>query len=631
MDLLPCHSYETKVQALCGDVLMREKTITVHTVPHGVSEIRFSFSDSIASWTPGTPDEPTLGFVYELSLENGPLLQRDHLEEAQLHLPSLEDGHTYVLDVWEECHAQWESERLHLCITKNESAQGIVSTADSPSLYREPVMEMDYSSMSLIMSVPWSLPVEFLDATSDPGAKFMRIIRSNMQKIMDHYDPPVHVEVASIEPLSDELDQTRIVFMSFDAANTESGFPLPAAQQLEYLMARHLGNITVSDGVIHWTGPDLCSSRRRCPRNSLCLNTLGSFACLCQQGYYDVSPVLQMKTPRTPVCHENGLFSQCLERMMIGGIAKPYLASYIGGEVDVKLNDGRCDMEESDIFFVFHTSRMSSKCGTERRVNKTHIEFQNTLTVTLTKTEVISRRDLKVVWQCVYPLHYVQNAHFNMAMQWLSPLSLVKFNSSLQLLVVMALYSDLAFSEMYRDMLQLEPEDTLFFQVALHTNNSFASDVRLQVDSCWATESSDPDDSDLGVFIQDGCPLDNTVHWINDNGLSQTSRFSMQMFHMPKMLPIYFHCLANICGHDEQCTKNCSSLQRRRRAVEHHSKRKVSALVSAGPLTVGAAKSGLNSSPWTVHTTMISIVIGLIGVLTLTVLSVITIKLILKY
>lgn len=54
---------------------------------------------------------------------------------------------------------------------------------------------------------------------------------------------------------------------------------------------------------------------------------------------------------------------------MTGGIAKPYLASYMGGTVDVKLNDGRCTVEEQEMFYYFRASRKASECGTERRVS----------------------------------------------------------------------------------------------------------------------------------------------------------------------------------------------------------------------------------------------------------------------
>lgn len=68
----------------------------------------------------------------------------------------------------------------------------------------------------------------------------------------------------------------------------------------------------------------------------------------------------------------------------------------------------------------------------------------------------------------------------------------------------MTLYTNESYTHQYNSVVQLESEDTLFFQVALQTNNTFASDVLLHVDSCWATESTQPDDAVQGVLLQDG-------------------------------------------------------------------------------------------------------------------------------
>lgn len=86
----------------------------------------------------------------------------------------------------------------------------------------------------------------------------------------------------------------------------------------------------------------------------------------------------------------------------------------------------------------------------------------------------------------------------------LSTLSLVELSSSLQLGLTMTLYTDYSYTQDYKSAIELRDEDTLFFQVALQTNNTFASDVLLQVESCWATESTDPEDAVQGVLLQDG-------------------------------------------------------------------------------------------------------------------------------
>lgn len=80
----------------------------------------------------------------------------------------------------------------------------------------------------------------------------------------------------------------------------------------------------------------------------------------------------------------------------------------------------------------------------------------------------------------------------------------MEFNSSVQLGLTMSLYTDESYADSYSYAITLEREDSLFLQVALQTNNSFASDVLLQVDSCWATESPDPQDSIQGLLLQDG-------------------------------------------------------------------------------------------------------------------------------
>lgn len=55
--------------------------------------------------------------------------------------------------------------------------------------------------------------------------------------------------------------------------------------------------------------------------------------------------------------------------MVAGGIAKAYLKSRLGGKVNVKLNDGQCEVKEQDVFYYFRTSQKESKCGIKRQVS----------------------------------------------------------------------------------------------------------------------------------------------------------------------------------------------------------------------------------------------------------------------
>lgn len=85
----------------------------------------------------------------------------------------------------------------------------------------------------------------------------------------------------------------------------------------------------------------------------------------------------------------------------------------------------------------------------------------------------------------------------------LEAFSVVQLNSSLQL--SMGLYTDVSFTNTYDRIIQLWSDDYLFVEVRLRTNNTFASDVLVQVESCWATEDSDPDNPIQGVLLQDRC------------------------------------------------------------------------------------------------------------------------------
>ena len=65
--------------------------------------------------------------------------------------------------------------------------------------------------------------------------------------------------------------------------------------------------------ILFLSGQDLCSASKHkvCPRNSLCINTLGSFACVCQHGFYDVRAVSKIRGASKPIC--NGIVAPFLE------------------------------------------------------------------------------------------------------------------------------------------------------------------------------------------------------------------------------------------------------------------------------------------------------------------------------
>lgn len=172
---------------------------------------------------------------------------------------------------------------------------------------------------------------------------------------MENLSPSIDVEVATFEP-AEELGKTAISFVSFDSEENDY-MPLLADEQLDYIKSLGRSDLTVKDQVIYWegmlqqskhflwmdfifralvyvtfpfclSGPDLCAlvtSWTLCPQNSQCINTLGSYSCVCKPGYYDVSSLVKPSVVH-PVC--NGKAALC---PVISGGKERRLQVRIGG------------------------------------------------------------------------------------------------------------------------------------------------------------------------------------------------------------------------------------------------------------------------------------------------------------
>lgn len=79
-------------------------------------------------------EHPGIAFLYELSLLNGTTLHKSQVTDTEVHLPGLDDSKSYLLDVWEQCEGQWESERAQLCIEGANSSLTMFLRAVGPIL-----------------------------------------------------------------------------------------------------------------------------------------------------------------------------------------------------------------------------------------------------------------------------------------------------------------------------------------------------------------------------------------------------------------------------------------------------------------------------------------------------------------
>ncbi|XP_023666752.2 uncharacterized protein [Paramormyrops kingsleyae] len=580
--LQPCGRYKARVDAVCGDsVVMSTRTIQTSTGPGSIFDLQFHQQNSTASWS--SASGPAKAFAYSLSHPNGSLVSSGRVRQTDVLLSGLVPGSPYQMEVWEECGGE-RGRPATLRFLRQP-------VPDDDVLYPVPKGRHLGShfnpDLHAAIIVPWMLPESLREPKAKARVELESIIRAKLQAIFSGLPYPVEVKLLEFEDLN-STGQTKIPFQVLDLSNDDVKVKLSSEELLTYIQSLSLAQITIKDHLIYWDDPDECGSYELnwCDSSSTCINTLLSYTCVCQEGYYNVGHFLIPPVPSA--CYKNGMFVECKESLVAGGLAKEFLTGFLGGNVSVILNDGRCAVNETDAFYFFKIAGKPSECGAERQMNKTHIEFSSSLTVTLSHEKTITRNDLRLLWRCTYPRHFLHGARVNMDAEWFSSHSVVSYNFSHILDVGMMLYNDTSFMYNYTDGVVLSPEDYLFLEVTLQAQDTLAHDMLLAVMSCWATGTVDAVEDRKAFFLKDGCPSDDTFSWLTLNGSGKSSRFSVQMFTMSvnDELPIYIHCLTKICTPDEDCvtecppTKNYPKMKRRQRG----SSQERFAVVSAGPV-----------------------------------------------
>ncbi|XP_035257522.1 uncharacterized protein LOC118218895 isoform X8 [Anguilla anguilla] len=583
-----CRSYVACVEMALGPAAL---CLTALTGPGEVLDLRFRQKDSIALWSGRSG--VGVAFLYRLSERGGPSVRKGRLAGPPLPLPGLRPGSPYDLEVVPECEGGERGAPAVLYFIPEEVPGSAPNDAPGDILLPRVVDSADQTtdrlglqvhppSHEMFLVVPWTMPPSLEDPRAEARVLLEGIIKSKDGVVI-----------------------------------------LRPEEQLQHIISLGHAHITVTDDSIYWDDADECDSPalNKCSSNSVCINTLDSFTCVCEPGYYSLSPIL------SPACHEKGMFTLCLKDHVSGGISKPFLIHYFGGNVTVVLNDGRCSINETDMFYYYRITGAPSQCGGQTLINRTHVELRNALTVTLSSGRSITRRDLKVLWTCAYPLLQTSTARMKPGLDWVTSHSVVQVNSSRLLEISMALYSDSSYAYNYTGPVELPSAEQLYIQVTLHCENSLAYNMSLQLESCWATQTADPQEEKKAFFLKGGCPNDRTFRWYLRSSSPQRKRFSVQMFTMSDHSHIYLHCLSRICSQDENCTTvtphhcklytmNCSPRQNQK--VRRDLLDKLTAILSAGPIS--AAKRKLTN--WPGAQIMLSVAGGLIGLFFLTALGV---------
>ncbi|NXU43281.1 GP2 protein, partial [Drymodes brunneopygia] len=246
--------------------------------------------------------------------------------------------------------------------------------------------------------------------------------------------------------------------------------------------------------------------------------------------------------------------------------------------------------EEGELFFAATlTGENHTACGSVIQQNSSHVSYSNVIESEQEAGRAMISRSfqLEVHFSCIYAYEQVVRLPFALAAVDRLVQFVVReghFNVS------MRLYKSPSYLQPYHlPSVAVPLTDTLYVLLKIEGQHQ-PKYFLLSVLDCWATPSGDPHQDMQHKLIEQGCPHDETVTYLNAIGESTTAKFSFQMFRFVGYPEVFLHCRVQLCLPDspEPCAKQCPArLRRKRRALADDYNR----IVSYGPIHLLAAPS----------------------------------------
>ncbi|NXQ53477.1 UROM protein, partial [Anthoscopus minutus] len=243
--------------------------------------------------------------------------------------------------------------------------------------------------------------------------------------------------------------------------------------------------------------------------------------------------------------------------------------------------------EEGELFFAATlTGENHTACGSVIQQNSSHVSYANVIeSEQEAHRAMISRSfQLEVHFSCIYAYEQVVRL----------PFTLTAVDKLIQFVVreghfnvSMRLYKSPSYLEPYHlPSVAVPLTDTLYVLLKLEGQQQLEYFL-LSVLECWATPSADPHQDVQHKLIEQGCPHDETVTYLNAIGEGTAAKFSFQMFQFVGYPEVFLHCRVQLCLPDspEPCAKQCPRHWRSRRALAQDNNR----IVSYGPILLLAA------------------------------------------
>ncbi|KAG2460011.1 KRR1 protein, partial [Polypterus senegalus] len=442
-NLPPCSKVRFNLETICdaGEITHSEKiSLDGSTGPGTVSHLHFDQLQTKASWK--TQSGPSVTFRFRLFDGMHNIVKNGSRKHPQLYLHNLRPGSFYELEVQETCF-NLEGHSSFLEFHTEETGSSLFED-DQKHVSLEP-------SFSLML--PWALPDYLQEDSSKSRELFEKYTEKQLENIFSSYKNASRVDI-TLEDFTKRENKTEINFqvrVFFDDASSI----LSDVEEWEHIKSLNLPYIAdLKNGTLYWNDTDECASFQlnNCDDNSHCINTLDSFACVCQDGFYGVKD--PTKPDEKEICDGSGMYVHCELDLMKVAVSKEFVRENVTEDASLMLNDGSCPLQEAEKYFFFIE-------------NDTHVVFEHTLHADVRVGQIITRSDLMMIWRCIFPRNYLLHTFIGQV-QNDRPVSVIviEHNTTEILKLSMTLYKRSTFDPDYFNIgeINYSPSSDLFFE-----------------------------------------------------------------------------------------------------------------------------------------------------------------------
>ncbi|KAB5571616.1 hypothetical protein PHYPO_G00227080 [Pangasianodon hypophthalmus] len=327
----------------------------------------------------------------------------------------------------------------------------------------------------------------------------------------------------------------------------------------------------------------------RCVDPNTCMKSGDGQSCKCAAGYF--GDQCDQAVTMNVVCGKDSITISVIE---------DFFKYYNVGLGSVHLTNPECRARKEVVAGVaFYTVRTPKDqydfCGGKPvEKNVSHVTYSLTMTSDLqVYANIVRDPAVKIEYKCVYP--FIRTVSLPFPVLPVTSETVMRMDE-LDAEVELSVYRDERYVDVYGGVPIVHFRDRVFVQVSVTRPRDF---FNLRVDECWATQTSNPNDTSslVHTLLLDGCADDETVSFITksityrngtmaqggQNGVSSTVRFSFEMFRFrTEPHELYLHCIVHLCaqGHGESCVPECKSIIKREASL----KEPIEGLVSYGPI-----------------------------------------------